>query len=119
MLLKELGSASKLLTDFKDMYEYENRLKTFTNWPFKENCKCTPENVSLKLVVLAMPYFLFTVHECEALISIFVFRKSCELLLSLFPAQKYCSNMTGFRISSYRTEYSYFSCFYWFYVLVA
>uniref|UniRef100_A0A8C0EW50 Uncharacterized protein n=1 Tax=Bubo bubo TaxID=30461 RepID=A0A8C0EW50_BUBBB len=22
-----------------------NRLKTFTNWPFVENCKCTPENV--------------------------------------------------------------------------
>ncbi|KAM4668333.1 baculoviral IAP repeat-containing protein 5.1-like [Amazona ochrocephala] len=46
MLLKELGSASKLLTDFKDMYEYENRLKTFTNWPFKENCKCSPENMA-------------------------------------------------------------------------
>ncbi|XP_040979971.1 baculoviral IAP repeat-containing protein 5.1-like [Aquila chrysaetos chrysaetos] len=46
MLLKELCLASKLLSDFKDMYEYENRLKTFTNWPFIENCKCTPENMA-------------------------------------------------------------------------
>ncbi|XP_075566436.1 baculoviral IAP repeat-containing protein 5.1-like [Pelecanus crispus] len=46
MLLKELGLASKLLSDFKDMYEYENRLKTFTKWPFIENCKCTPENMA-------------------------------------------------------------------------
>ncbi|XP_051642584.1 baculoviral IAP repeat-containing protein 5.1-like [Manacus candei] len=46
MLLKELSSASKLLTDFKEMYEYENRLKTFTKWPFQENCKCTPENMA-------------------------------------------------------------------------
>ncbi|XP_010005702.1 PREDICTED: baculoviral IAP repeat-containing protein 5 [Chaetura pelagica] len=45
-LLKELCLASKLLSDFKDMYEYENRLKTFTNWPFTENCKCTPENMA-------------------------------------------------------------------------
>ncbi|KAJ7418134.1 Baculoviral IAP repeat-containing protein 5.1 [Willisornis vidua] len=28
------------------MYEYENRLKTFTNWPFQRNCKCTPENMA-------------------------------------------------------------------------
>uniref|UniRef100_A0A8C4UKN4 Uncharacterized protein n=1 Tax=Falco tinnunculus TaxID=100819 RepID=A0A8C4UKN4_FALTI len=63
-LLKELGSASKLLSDFKDMYEYENRLKTFTNWPFTENCKCTPENVSLKMMILTMPCFLYTVPEC-------------------------------------------------------
>lgn len=47
-LLQELSLASKLLTDFKEMYEYETRLKTFTKWPFQENCKCTPENVSLK-----------------------------------------------------------------------
>lgn len=53
-LLQELSSASKLLIDFKEMYEYENRLKTFTKWPFQENCKCTPENVSLKMVVLSL-----------------------------------------------------------------
>ncbi|NXU73634.1 BIR51 protein, partial [Oreotrochilus melanogaster] len=29
-----------------DMYEYENRLKTFKNWPFTKNCKCTPENMA-------------------------------------------------------------------------
>ncbi|XP_064516569.1 baculoviral IAP repeat-containing protein 5.1-like isoform X2 [Pseudopipra pipra] len=46
ILLKELSSASELLTDFKEMYEYENRLKTFTKWPFQENCKCTPENMA-------------------------------------------------------------------------
>lgn len=56
-LLQDLGLASKLLSDFTDMYEYENRLKTFTNWPFGENCKCTPENVSLKRDVFAMLYF--------------------------------------------------------------
>ncbi|XP_068542704.1 baculoviral IAP repeat-containing protein 5.1-like [Anas acuta] len=46
MLLQELASSSKLLRDFKEMYEYENRLKTFTNWPFVKNCKCTPENMA-------------------------------------------------------------------------
>ncbi|NXU47305.1 BIR51 protein, partial [Turnix velox] len=29
-----------------DMYEYENRLKTFTEWPFGENSKCTSENMA-------------------------------------------------------------------------
>lgn len=28
------------------MYDYDKRLSTFTDWPFTENCKCTPENVS-------------------------------------------------------------------------
>ncbi|XP_040418651.1 baculoviral IAP repeat-containing protein 5.1-like isoform X1 [Cygnus olor] len=46
MLLQELVSSSKLLRDFKEMYEYENRLKTFTNWPFVKNCKCAPENAA-------------------------------------------------------------------------
>ncbi|XP_068805649.1 baculoviral IAP repeat-containing protein 5.1-like [Struthio camelus] len=46
LLLEELVLASKLLTEFKDMYEYENRIKTFTNWPFMENCKCTPANMA-------------------------------------------------------------------------
>ncbi|NWI00756.1 BIR51 protein, partial [Tichodroma muraria] len=45
-LLQELSSASKLLTDLKEMYDYETRLKTFTKWPFQENCKCTPENMA-------------------------------------------------------------------------
>ncbi|NXI39328.1 BIR51 protein, partial [Galbula dea] len=29
-----------------DMYEYKKRLETFTDWPFKDNCKCTPENMA-------------------------------------------------------------------------
>jgi len=82
VLLKELGLASKFLSDFKDMYEYENRLKTFTKWPFTENCKCTPENVSLKTGILTVPYFLYTVLV-KSLLSIFMFRKGCELLLVL------------------------------------
>lgn len=68
MFLKELGSASKILSDFQDMYEYENRLKTFTNWPFTENCKCTPENVSLKTDILTVPYFSGTAPEYEAIV---------------------------------------------------
>ncbi|XP_051895645.1 baculoviral IAP repeat-containing protein 5.1-like [Pristis pectinata] len=28
------------------MYLYENRLATFRNWPFTENCCCTPENMA-------------------------------------------------------------------------
>ncbi|KAM9425317.1 baculoviral IAP repeat-containing protein 5a [Pholidichthys leucotaenia] len=28
------------------MYFYENRLKTFEQWPFKEDCTCTPENMA-------------------------------------------------------------------------
>ncbi|KGL72281.1 Baculoviral IAP repeat-containing protein 5.1, partial [Tinamus guttatus] len=46
VLLEELAASSKLLTDFKEMYEYENRLKTFTKWPFVDNCKCSPENMA-------------------------------------------------------------------------
>uniref|UniRef100_A0A8C8BPU3 Uncharacterized protein n=1 Tax=Otus sunia TaxID=257818 RepID=A0A8C8BPU3_9STRI len=46
-----------------------NRLKTFTNWPFVENCKCTPENVSLNMAILTMPFFcIYTVPECEAIV---------------------------------------------------
>ncbi|KFO82095.1 Baculoviral IAP repeat-containing protein 5.1, partial [Cuculus canorus] len=46
VLLEEVGLAYKAFRDFKDMYEYENRLKTFTDWPFMDNCKCTPENMA-------------------------------------------------------------------------
>ncbi|XP_015723157.1 baculoviral IAP repeat-containing protein 5.1-like isoform X2 [Coturnix japonica] len=46
VLLKELLSSSKLLSDFKEMYDYEKRLQTFNNWPFVKNCKCTPENMA-------------------------------------------------------------------------
>uniref|UniRef100_A0A8C8R5K2 Uncharacterized protein n=1 Tax=Pelusios castaneus TaxID=367368 RepID=A0A8C8R5K2_9SAUR len=28
------------------IFIYENRIKTFTDWPFMENCKCTPENMA-------------------------------------------------------------------------
>lgn len=36
------------------MYFYENRLKTFEGWPFDEDCKCTPENVSEPLTLLTL-----------------------------------------------------------------
>nr|XP_060636777.1 baculoviral IAP repeat-containing protein 5.1-like [Anolis sagrei ordinatus] len=45
-ILKDIHATTNSLFDFRDMYEYENRLKTFTQWPFKENCKCTPENMA-------------------------------------------------------------------------
>ncbi|XP_062859793.1 baculoviral IAP repeat-containing protein 5a [Trichomycterus rosablanca] len=28
------------------MYFYQNRLSTFSGWPFEENCDCTPENMA-------------------------------------------------------------------------
>ncbi|XP_018428461.1 PREDICTED: baculoviral IAP repeat-containing protein 5.1-like [Nanorana parkeri] len=34
------------LQTFKTMYDYNARLKTFADWPFTENCKCTPENMA-------------------------------------------------------------------------
>ncbi|XP_044144212.1 baculoviral IAP repeat-containing protein 5 [Bufo gargarizans] len=34
------------LKDFRIMYDYNKRLSTFTDWPFSENCKCTPENMA-------------------------------------------------------------------------
>ncbi|XP_075449534.1 baculoviral IAP repeat-containing protein 5.1-like [Ascaphus truei] len=36
----------KHLQEYGKMYEYENRLQTFADWPFTENCKCTPENMA-------------------------------------------------------------------------
>ncbi|KAJ8397046.1 hypothetical protein AAFF_G00011000 [Aldrovandia affinis] len=40
----------KALTDklhaYTQMYCYEKRLKTFTDWPFLEDCKCTPEQMA-------------------------------------------------------------------------
>ncbi|XP_044887737.1 baculoviral IAP repeat-containing protein 5.1-like isoform X1 [Mauremys mutica] len=42
--LKKLNLACKHLIEYRDMYEYENRIKTFTDWPFMENCKCSPEH---------------------------------------------------------------------------
>ncbi|XP_058044344.1 baculoviral IAP repeat-containing protein 5.1-like [Ahaetulla prasina] len=44
--LKEITSTSKNLLEFREMYEYRNRLQTLTAWPFKDNCKCTPENMA-------------------------------------------------------------------------
>lgn len=38
--------ASRLLT-FNQMYSYEKRLQTFSEWPFREDCQCTPELVSV------------------------------------------------------------------------
>ncbi|KAL1250108.1 hypothetical protein QQF64_021113, partial [Cirrhinus molitorella] len=34
--------ASRLLS-FNQMYSYEKRLQTFSEWPFREDCQCTPE----------------------------------------------------------------------------
>ncbi|KAM9319908.1 baculoviral IAP repeat-containing protein 5.1-like [Gastrophryne carolinensis] len=34
------------LQSFQSMYDYEKRLSSFTDWPFTENCKCTPENMA-------------------------------------------------------------------------
>ncbi|XP_030623555.1 baculoviral IAP repeat-containing protein 5b [Chanos chanos] len=28
---------------FDQMYSFERRLKTFSDWPFREDCQCTPE----------------------------------------------------------------------------
>lgn len=39
--------ASRLLT-FNQMYSYEKRLQTFSEWPFREDCQCTPELVSVE-----------------------------------------------------------------------
>nr|XP_033791459.1 baculoviral IAP repeat-containing protein 5.1-like isoform X1 [Geotrypetes seraphini] len=44
--LEDLSLASKRLLEFQSMYDYENRLKTFTDWPFTEGCQCTPENMA-------------------------------------------------------------------------
>ncbi|KAE8626840.1 hypothetical protein XENTR_v10006779 [Xenopus tropicalis] len=38
--------AVQRLQDFRNMYDYEARLATFADWPFTENCKCTPENMA-------------------------------------------------------------------------
>ncbi|XP_048340425.1 baculoviral IAP repeat-containing protein 5.1-like [Sphaerodactylus townsendi] len=46
LFLREISSASEKMSGFKEMYSYENRLKTFAEWPLKENCKCTPENMA-------------------------------------------------------------------------
>lgn len=32
------------------MYFYENRLATYSGWPFDEDCACTPETVSSESV---------------------------------------------------------------------
>lgn len=37
--------AARFLT-FDQMYSYEKRLQTFADWPFREDCQCTPEQVS-------------------------------------------------------------------------
>lgn len=38
--------AARLLS-FDQMYSYEKRLQTFSEWPFREDCQCTPELVSV------------------------------------------------------------------------
>uniref|UniRef100_A0A670I162 Uncharacterized protein n=1 Tax=Podarcis muralis TaxID=64176 RepID=A0A670I162_PODMU len=46
-VLKKVNSNSKCLLEYRSMHYYENRLSSFACWPFKENCKCTPESVGL------------------------------------------------------------------------
>ncbi|KAL2104095.1 hypothetical protein ACEWY4_000963 [Coilia grayii] len=31
---------------FESMYSYEKRLQTFSDWPFREDCMCTPEQMA-------------------------------------------------------------------------
>ncbi|XP_031421643.1 baculoviral IAP repeat-containing protein 5b isoform X2 [Clupea harengus] len=31
---------------FEQMYSYEKRLQTFSDWPFREDCLCTPEQMA-------------------------------------------------------------------------
>ncbi|XP_053560979.1 baculoviral IAP repeat-containing protein 5.1-like [Bombina bombina] len=38
--------ACQHIQKYVHMYDYNNRLKTFSDWPFTENCKCTPENMA-------------------------------------------------------------------------
>ncbi|KAG9337912.1 hypothetical protein JZ751_027565 [Albula glossodonta] len=35
-----------LTTEHTKMYFYENRLQTYSGWPFEEGCACTPENMA-------------------------------------------------------------------------
>ncbi|KAF4078000.1 hypothetical protein AMELA_G00194390 [Ameiurus melas] len=37
--------AARFLT-FDQMYSYEKRLQTFEDWPFREDCQCTPEQMA-------------------------------------------------------------------------
>ncbi|CAJ0950098.1 unnamed protein product [Ranitomeya imitator] len=43
---KRAMPVTKQLKDLRFMYDYNKRLSTFTDWPFTENCKCTPENMA-------------------------------------------------------------------------
>ncbi|XP_078496206.1 baculoviral IAP repeat-containing protein 5.1-like [Lissotriton helveticus] len=36
----------EMLHQYREMYDFSNRLKTFGDWPFAENCSCTPENMA-------------------------------------------------------------------------
>uniref|UniRef100_A0A3B1ING2 Baculoviral IAP repeat containing 5b n=1 Tax=Astyanax mexicanus TaxID=7994 RepID=A0A3B1ING2_ASTMX len=37
--------ASRFLC-FDQMYSFERRLQTFSDWPFREDCQCTPEQMA-------------------------------------------------------------------------
>ncbi|XP_028563678.2 baculoviral IAP repeat-containing protein 5.1-like [Podarcis muralis] len=45
-VLHKVNSNSKCLLEYRSMHYYENRLSSFACWPFKENCKCTPESMA-------------------------------------------------------------------------
>ncbi|KAL4646154.1 baculoviral IAP repeat-containing protein 5.1-like [Arapaima gigas] len=38
--------ARATLHPFVEMYSYEKRLQTFAEWPFREDCLCTPEQMT-------------------------------------------------------------------------
>ncbi|XP_051781066.1 baculoviral IAP repeat-containing protein 5-like isoform X1 [Erpetoichthys calabaricus] len=37
------AAAQNVLVDYMEMYSHKNRLMTFVDWPFLEDCLCTPE----------------------------------------------------------------------------
>ncbi|MGH0179796.1 UNVERIFIED_CONTAM: hypothetical protein FKN15_002370 [Acipenser sinensis] len=41
------GINSSTLLLYQEMYRFEKRLQTFTDWPFTEGCQCTPEKMAL------------------------------------------------------------------------
>lgn len=85
VVLREIRASSMSLLDFRDMYEVENRLKTFTEWPFKESCKCSPENVSLKLTCFNKQHNRR--HLAQAQVNV-----SALFKIGLFPIKAGCLN---------------------------
>ncbi|XP_048839876.1 baculoviral IAP repeat-containing protein 5b isoform X1 [Brienomyrus brachyistius] len=45
MMAKTYSLRAKLHA-YSEMYSYEKRLQTFADWPFREDCLCTPEQMA-------------------------------------------------------------------------